>query len=124
MFLKHLWPALLCALVVLILCVIPGQDLPKVGIINFDKFVHSLMFGGLTFLFAKGFHKQTTYEFLKQHYLVIPFIFCTLYGGFLEILQATVCINRAGDWLDFLFDGIGALVAIGVLNFKKDFLLR
>ena len=124
MFFKHLWLALLCALVVLILCVIPGQDMPQVGIINFDKAVHAIMFGGLTFLFAKGFYKQTTYAFLNHDYLVTAFLFCTLYGGFLEIVQATVCINRAGDWLDFLFDGIGALAVIGILNLKKDLLLR
>ena len=123
MFLKHLWPALLCALVVFILCVIPGQEFPKIGILNFDKFVHAGLFGVLAFLFAKGFYRQTSYPFLNQHYLLITAIGCSLYGGFLEILQATVCINRAGDWLDFLFDSIGSVAAVAIVSLKKNFLL-
>ena len=70
------------------------------------------MFAVLTFLFAKGFFKQTSYPFLNMHYLLVPLIGCSLYGGLLEILQATVCINRAGDWLDFLFDSLGAITAV------------
>lgn len=122
MFLRHLWPALSAALIVFILCVIPGDELPEVGIVNFDKVVHSIMFGGLTYLFARGFYKQTAYKFLFEHYLITSFLLCTLYGGFLEILQATVSINRAGDWLDFLFDGMGALAAIAILKLKKNLL--
>jgi hypothetical protein len=124
MILKYLWAALICTLVIFILCVIPGQDLPKVGIINSDKAVHSVMFGALTYLYAILLNKQTTYQFLNRHYLVFAFLFSTLYGGFMEILQANLDINRAGDWFDFLFDGIGALATIVVLNLKKDWLLR
>ncbi|MFA5982889.1 MAG: VanZ family protein [Methylococcaceae bacterium] len=123
MFLRHLWPAILCALVILILCVTPGQTLPEVGIINFDKFVHSAMFAGLTFLVARGFYKQTRFAFLQQHFLLNAFFLCTFYGGLLEILQATVCINRSGDWLDFFFDGLGALATIGLFKFNRSLLL-
>ncbi|MGZ8955008.1 MAG: VanZ family protein [Methylovulum sp.] len=98
--------------------------MPQLGVINFDKAIHLIMFGGLTLLFAKGFYKQPTYELLNRHYLTAAFIFCTLYGGFLEILQATDWINRSGDWLDFLFNALGALAAIGILKLQKDLLLR
>ncbi len=116
MFLKPLWPALLASAAVLILCVLPGQSFPKVGIINADKFVHSFLFGGLAFLYAGGFYRQTSVRWLNRHYLFAAFAFSTLYGGFIEILQATVAINRSGDWLDFLFDGLGALAAVKLLN--------
>lgn len=116
MILKYLWPALLSSLVVLILCLMPGHSLPKVGMINFDKVVHSILFGGLTLLFATGFYRQTTYDFLNRHYLASAFVLCTLYGGLLEIAQATFAIKRSGDWLDFLFDGLGALTAVWFLN--------
>lgn len=119
MFFKHTWPAFLFALIVLILCVIPGQDIPEVGIVNFDKLVHTALFALLTFLFAKGFYRQTSIFFLKQHFIIVPAVLCSLYGGLLEILQATVCINRAGDWLDFLFDTLGALVAAIVIITRK-----
>ena len=82
------------------------------------------MVGGPLCLYAKGFYKQTAYEFLNHHYLITAFIFCTLYGGVLEIFQATIIINLAGDWLDFIFDGRSALAAIGILNLKRDLLLR
>jgi len=98
--------------------------LPEVSIINFDKAVHALMYGGLTFLFAKGFYKQTTCEFLNRNHLITAFIICTLYGGFLEVLQSTPFINRSGDRLDFLFNGIGAFGSIAILSLKKGFLMR
>ncbi|MGR9087744.1 MAG: VanZ family protein [Gammaproteobacteria bacterium] len=110
--LKHLSPALICSAIVMVLCLMPGQNLPRVGVINFDKGVHSLMFAGLTALYAQGFHRQVAQSLLKRHCLFMAFVWCTLYGGLIEILQATVSVNRSGDWLDFLFDGLGALAAI------------
>ena len=124
MFLKHLWPALSGSLLVFIVSVIPREDLPEVGIINFDKVVHAVMYGGLTFLFAKGFYRQTAFEFLNRHCLIAAAGFCTVYGGFLEILQSTSLISRSGDWLDFLFNGIGALASAAVLKMKKELLMR
>ncbi|MGR8981068.1 MAG: VanZ family protein [Gammaproteobacteria bacterium] len=112
------------ALAVLIISLIPRQNLPEVGIINLDKAVHALMYGVLTFLFAKGFYKQPVYAFLNRYSLITAGIVCTLYGGFLEILQSTTFINRSGDWLDFLFDGIGALASMGILTANKNLLGR
>ena len=124
MFLKHLWPALSGALLVLILSVLPQQDFPEVGMINADKVVHVLMYGGLTYLFAKGFYRQTACELLNRHYLITAAVLCTLYGGFLEILQSAPFISRSGDWLDFFFNGIGALASAAVLKMKKELLMR
>ncbi len=119
MFLKHTWPAFTCALIILILSAIPGQELPKVQIINIDKLVHAIMFAFLTILLAKGFSRQTVFEFTHQHYLLTSVLCCILYGGLIEILQATVCINRAGDWFDFLWDAIGSIIGASVIHLKQ-----
>lgn len=116
MLIKPLWPALFSTLLILVLCLTPGDQLPEVEIINFDKAVHAGMFGVLTWLYAKGFFAQTERQFLASHALISAFLVATFFGGLIEILQAHLDINRSGDWLDFLFDFLGAALVSGLLH--------
>lgn len=115
MLLKPLWPALFSTLLILVLCLTPGDQLPEVGIINVDKAVHAGMFGALTWLYAKGFFAQTAIPFLSSHALINAFWVATSFGGLVETLQAHLDINRSGDWLDFLFDVLGAALISGLM---------
>jgi len=120
MFFKPLLPALLCALVIFGLCLTPAQTLPEVGVVNVDKLVHTAMFAVLTVLLARGFHKQSRYMWLQLHFLPAAALTGIAYGGILELLQALIVVlNRSGDWVDFVFDSIGAIAAVGLFKLPK-----
>lgn len=112
MFLKHTRWAIMWALLILVLCGMPGKDIPQISfleIINFDKFVHCGLFFILMLLTARGIHLQYTFFKLQQHPKIIALLFSVMYGGVIEIMQGTLFEQRHGDWLDFMADSIGAM---------------
>ena len=110
-FVKH-WISIPLCLVILYLCFMNTESLPSVGVVNFDKFVHFLMF-----LTVSGviFFENTSYLRNKtslRTIIIFSFIFPTVYSGLIEIGQEYLAPTRAGDWMDFLFDGIGAFLGL------------
>lgn len=126
MFFKPMWPALVCSLVIFLLCLTPAQTLPEVGVVNFDKLVHTAMFAVLTVLLARGFYQQTRFNVLQVHYLLLAALISIAYGGILELLQAVIIVlNRSGDWVDFVFDALGAVLAVSLFKLpKRSYLLH
>ena len=102
------------ALLIMIVCAIPGGSLPKVSGFNiphFDKMVHAFLYIPLTFFLGAEF------DLSKRTYLRIggPFITMLIiaaYGGLIEILQGTIFINRSADIADFLADVAGGLFGL------------
>lgn len=115
MFFKHTKWALLWALLIFILCAIPGSDLPHVSVlelISFDKFVHVTMFFILTVLLIKGFKQQLSYTTLAQRAKRIAPLLAITYGGLLEIMQGTCFKERTADIFDFIANSAGAVLAV------------
>ena len=111
-FIKAHWISIPLCLVILYLCFMDTEPLPKVSIINFDKFVHCCMFltvsGIIFFENSKYFKKSVSIGNLVKY----SFFFPTIYSGLIEIGQEYLTSTRSGDWLDFLFDGIGAFLGL------------
>lgn len=120
MFFKHLKWALLWALLILILCGIPGRDIPHISfleLLSFDKFVHAGIFFVLILLMVKGFVLQSSYLLLTQHSKSISLIVCIIYGGSLEAMQETLFEGRSASIFDFIANAFGATV--GLLLYKQ-----
>jgi VanZ family protein len=120
MFLKHFKWSLLWALFILILCGMPGKDIPHISfleLISFDKFVHASIFFVLILLTIRGFKLQTAYPFLKKKSKISATIFCINYGGILEIMQGTLFQDRSADVYDFIANSIGCF--IGLIAYNK-----
>jgi VanZ family protein len=112
--------AMLWALAILILCGIPGRDIPHISLLellSFDKFVHAGVFFILTLLSIKGFRLQNRFHALKMNAELISVIICILYGGMLEIMQETLFVERSADLYDFIANSFGCLM--GLLIYKK-----
>ena len=128
MFLKNTKWSMLGALISLILCGIPGRDIPHISLLelfSFDKLVHATIFFVLILLTIRGFLLQTKFLKIKQSAKFYAFLFCVLYGGTLEILQANVFQGRSASLADFIANSFGCLV--GVLTYDwlaKKFLIR
>lgn len=120
MFLKHIKWAMLWALFILILCGIPGRDIPHISfleLLSFDKFVHAGVFFVLILLTVRGSALQTRFSFLSQYPNVISGLLCVLYGGILELLQDAVFEERSADLYDFIANSFGVL--IGLMFYSK-----
>ncbi len=108
------------ALFILVLCGIPGRDIPHISfleLLSFDKFVHAGVFFVLILLTVRGSVLQTRFLFLSQYPIVISGLLCVLYGGILELLQDAVFEERSADLYDFIANSFGVL--IGLILYDK-----
>jgi VanZ family protein len=98
------------ALLILILCFIPGQEFPDVHIPMADKWVHFILFAVFTLLWmcAKPSMKFTS--------LLIAFVAGSAFGALVEQIQGMLTfLGRSRSLQDIYADAIGS--AIGVLIF-------
>lgn len=105
--LRHLRWALLWALFILVLCLIPGKDLPKVWwaeILSFDKWVHTGVFCVLVILAHQGLRDVFTARWRTPRI----FLVCLAYGALLEVMQGTLMVDRYAEVADFLANAFGA----------------
>jgi VanZ family protein len=120
MFFKHTKWAMLWALLILVLCGIPGRDIPHISfleLLSFDKFVHASIFFVLLLLTVRGFIVQTTYLNVSHSARFIALVFCVTYGGAMEIMQGTLFEQRSASISDFIANSFGAV--LGLLFYKK-----
>lgn len=108
-------PALIWVLIIFILSAYPGNQVPKIPIWQFDKWVHSFIYAVLSFLLLIPFYRQYTKGNTRFKLGGIIILFGVFYGGLMEILQHYIFINRSGNWYDFTANTIGAI--LGVLLF-------
>ncbi|GHT39057.1 membrane protein [Bacteroidia bacterium] len=101
----------LCAFI-LVLCFMDTAELPDAPMTNFDKLVHLLMFMGLS---GVVFFDNTNYlrtAVSRQRIFWSSFSFPVVFSGAIEIMQEYLTTTRTGDWMDFLFDTIGAFIGL------------
>ena len=110
---KALIPALLWAGFILIICGIPGQNLPRLDLwmwLKPDKFVHVLVFGILSFLFIRAFVHPAAANVFKTHPKKWAVFIGLIYGAVIELLQEYVFIGRTGDLKDVVANAMGSFV--------------
>lgn len=103
--------ALLWALVIFVLCSMPGRLIPAMSwldLLSFDKWVHASVFFVLVGLLgiAVYVHQQS------KNLFYLYFVLCVVYGGLLEIMQAIVFSERSADRYDMIANSFGCLIAL------------
>ncbi len=99
-------------------CLLPAADIPTFDFwdkIYFDKILHFVIYAALMILLlwaAKGSHRIP--EYVPENIYFYSIIFCLLMGLSIEILQATLPLNRSFDGYDFLANIIGVLFGVSV----------
>ena len=109
----NFWKPVLWLIIVSTISLIPGNDIPSQILLfpNFDKVIHFGMYFVLVLFLVFPLLKIKA----VNTYL-IAFLIAVLLGGILEILQATIAINRTGSYIDFLANLSGAI--FGLIVYK------
>lgn len=96
------------ALIIFILCSLPGRDLPNpyVDVPFLDKIVHFCMFFLFTFLITIATVWYSSITFARLCLIAVSISF--FYGGFIEIAQHYL-FHRSGEWLDLIADLLGGV---------------
>jgi len=88
-------------LVIAVLCLLPSQDLPSLGV--WDKLEHAIAFGALAFWFG---------SIVVRPDLPWVGVAVVAFGALIEIAQGAMGQGRDADWHDLVADAVG--VAIGL----------
>ena len=100
----------LILLIITILSVIPVPEVPDLEDVPFiDKWVHFVMYGSLTF--AMYVDRRLQHSNTNITFITTAFLFPSLWGGLMELVQAYLTTCRSGEWLDFYADAFGAFLA-------------
>lgn len=117
MFLRYNVFTICWMLLVLLLTLTPGEDMPKThlwsDILSFDTVAHFGVFGILVFLMIIGLSKQYTYHFLRKKAIVVSILVSILYGIIIELLQQAIP-GRHFELFDILANSLGCFVGLGV----------
>ena len=102
---------IVCVILVLIAILMPGDDVPSVGVPNMDKAVHFTMFfvtSSCLFLESSSCYRSASYGkiLIARIAGLIVFAYAT------EIMQLFVP-GRSYDLTDLLADSIGVVLAVG-----------
>lgn len=114
MILKNYLGTTLVTIAIIILSTMPiPENAPLDDVPLIDKWVHMLMYAGFAFTiwFDHVIRNKKTISW--KHYLFI-FLYATLLGGLMELVQAYLTTCRSGEWIDFEADAIGAAIGIGL----------
>ena len=114
-----LLPAILWGLLILLLSIIPGKDLPDTGILHFDKIAHvTVYFVWILLLIpAIRYHKAlpgaSRYPFWISNMIAIP------YGVLIEVVQETLMQDRHFDVYDIAANTMGCIAGSCILLYIK-----
>jgi glycopeptide antibiotics resistance protein len=103
------------ALLILVLCSIPGKDIPSVGwlqILNPDKWVHATIFAVqyLLLMFAFSHNYVDKLGHFAGHWWAVTL--SLLYAALTEVYQHVFLPDRYGDVYDFIANAVGVLLGV------------
>jgi VanZ family protein len=114
---KSFFPVTIWMLIILVISGYPGNYVPKVPIWQFDKLVHSGVYSVLSICLIIAFYKQYNKENNRFKASILIIFIGIFYGGFMEILQHYIFINRSGNWYDFIANTVGTILGIIIYPF-------
>lgn len=117
MFFRYNFFTLGWLLLVLLLTLTPGENMPQTGLwqdlLSFDKVAHFFIFAVLVFLMIVGLSKQYRYLFLRNKAVSISLVLGIVYGIIIEIIQHFIP-GRGFEITDILANTIGCFMGFGL----------
>lgn len=117
---RPLMAATAWAILILVLCLMPGSALPAwhwADLFSVDKLVHFSLFLVLAVLLAQGITLRTAGRTTLISPVLLAFLLAAAYGAFTELMQQLPALGRRGDLNDLLANALGA--AVGAVYFHR-----
>lgn len=109
---KPFIPSLVWLIAITILSGYPGNKIPEAPFFNFDKLVHVGIYFVLSIAICFAFFNEKKQPKQQPKIKIWIIFFGIFYGGFMEILQHYIFINRSGSWYDFFANAIGVILGV------------
>ncbi|TAL61311.1 MAG: VanZ family protein, partial [Bacteroidetes bacterium] len=109
----------LWASLILLLCLMPGKDLPSITLFEFDKIVHFGIYMILSLLMYYGWKKQNAFLSLHEKTVLKILILTFAYGFAVEVIQELFTADRHFDILDALANSAGAVAGSFLSKYIK-----
>lgn len=106
--------AYIWGIVIFILSVLPGRDLPNIKIDYFDKFAHAIVYAFLSFLILRAMSKPS-----RNALFLWVFMLPVVYGILIECFQGFFLNERIADVYDMLANAFGSLIVVLISAFLK-----
>ena len=120
---RHFW-TLAASVAIIIASLIPIPEIkPLEDIPLMDKWTHFVMYGGLACAAWFDIYRSKK-QVPTAGKLLLAIVYPILLGGLMELGQAYLTTCRNGDWLDFIVNTIGAVIAIPIGEVIKRLLAR
>ena len=123
MFFRYNLFTIIWAGVILLLILMPGQQMPGFeNLFSFDKLAHLGVFFVLCFFMIVGFSKQYRFRSLQKNPIKYGMIISVAYASILELGQALVP-DRYANFYDLAFNIAGVFIgyALFILIYKYSF---
>jgi VanZ family protein len=124
MILKKYCLSILLILTIFTLCLINVESFPAPPVHNFDKLVHALLFFGLSGVLFFDSTGYLRYPISQTRIFFSSFFIPVVVGGLIEVMQEQFTSSRFGDWYDFFYDTVGAMLGTGVALLINHFFLN
>lgn len=106
---KARFVAVLWTLSILLACLTPSGEIPKVDVPFVDKWTHLVMFGGFSFLWLLAGRVAS----FKR--ILVLIVISAAYGAVIEVLQGVlVALGRSMELMDFVADALGGILGAGL----------
>lgn len=118
--LKYYVPATIWIILILVVCTLPGNDIPTNSFlekIHFDKFVHFGLFGGIVLFLSLGIYWQKKH--ISPLTLLLLVFVAAGYGLAIEFIQKYWAISRSFDMYDVVADTLGAIAGVWVFKLVR-----
>lgn len=100
--------ALLWTIVVTLLTLMPGKDLPHVPIVSFDKIAHLGAFGLMAWLYLRW----------RPDRAALVTAASASYGALIEVLQGALTADRIADPWDAAANALGCVIALSLWKLR------
>lgn len=90
----------------------PTGDVPMVLFPGADKLIHAVMFGGLAGAIAFDWQRGHRRRRMPARLMCLIGLGVAVFGAVDELAQMLLTRERSGDWLDWLADIAGVIVAV------------
>jgi len=118
-----MWKSIAVAVFILILCLVPSQDLQKIDFLSFsyqDLVVHFIMFFTFAFVLSLDFKRNSKIKYSSKNLIYKIILIALGFALTTEFLQLILpFLNRSVNIGDLILDFAGSLSGITASGFIK-----